>query len=61
MLYKNIFCGDVDIGLLVYIDSENDFFVMLDFYVGSLWFIKVFELFGLVLIMDKNNVEESSK
>lgn len=61
MLHKNIFRGDADIGLPVYTDSENDFFAMPDSYAGSLRFIKVLESPGLALIMDKDNVEESSK
>lgn len=60
MLHKNIFRGDADIGLPVYI--ENDFFDSIPgSYAGSLRFIKVLESPGLALIMDKNNVKESSK
>lgn len=57
MLHKNIFHGDADIGLPVYIENE-----LIEFsYAGSLEFIKILESPGLVLIMDKNNVKESSK
>lgn len=59
MLHKNIFRGDADIGLPVFI--ENDFFDMPGSYAGSLRFIKVLESPGLALIMDKNNARESSK
>ena len=57
MLHANIFRGDADIGLPVYI--ENEFFDLS--YAGSLRFIKVLESPGLALIMDKNNVKETSK
>lgn len=57
MLHTNIFRGDADIGLPVYI--ENEFFDIS--YAGNLRFIKVIESPGLALIMDKNNVKENSK
>ena len=59
MLHKNIFRGDANIGLPVYV--ENDFFDLPGSYAGSLRFIKVLESPGLALIMDKNNAKESSK
>ena len=56
MLHKNIYRGDADIGLPVYLENE-----FLFFYAGYLRFIKVLESPGLALIMDKNNVKENSK
>ena len=55
MLHKNIYRGDADIGLPVYLENE-----FLFFYAGNLRFIKVLESPGLALIMDKNNVKENS-
>ncbi|KAL9983623.1 hypothetical protein ACROYT_G005822 [Oculina patagonica] len=57
VMHANIFHGDANIGLPVYI--ENEFFAFQ--YAGSLKFIKVLESPGLVLIADKNNAKEYSK
>ncbi len=57
MMHGNIFHGDANIGLPVYI--ENELFEL--HYAGSLKFIKVLESPGLVLIADKNSATERSK